>query len=873
VRLGDINGDGKPDLMIVDGMPDPDDPNPPPPTVTTWYGDGNGSFLSLAQLPYPGPIASAVLWDVNNDGELDIVSNSVVILANPAGGYKAPIPLSVPNAPNTCEALEGAISVGDINTDGFPDIVTANCEDDTVTVYLNEGSGNFQAGVSHWSGYFTIGIDALDLNGDGKADIVCSNRDGSDLTVLMGNGDGTLQPVNFGYSAGGLVAYRPLLHDFNADGNVDALLVNTIADLSFGLSLIPGVGGGAFASAIDYFSPHFPEGSAHGESLAIADFNSDGRPDIVLGNSSQPGSGVTVFLNSQAGSIGSGANYGVTGDLNYVGTGDFNGDGTADIIATELTTGSLELFAGNGDGTFQTAQVFTAGSYGGFGIGVADFNGDGKLDIALLDGEPSVVILLNNGAGGFQAPLTHRISNQAYELRIADINGDGKPDIIAAQSGLSLISVLLGNGDGSFQTLPDFDSNREYPGGLAVGDLNGDGTPDLAITIDDSNLAMGVAVALGNGDGTFQPAVLYPSSSHISVIDQPYPAGIAIVDINKDGSPDLVYSNSVFGTVGVLCGNGDGTFAATLEYPAGGFPYGLVAADVNGDGADDVVVSDYELSGITVLLNSSATSLVLGSSPNPVSTSQPLTLTATVEPLIPGVLRDPSGTVTFRDQGAVLGTGLVSARQATISVSSLVVGTHQITADYSGDSGYRAAISMPLIQMVNSPSSPLADYSLGVAPLVATLSPGTSGTFTVTLTPSNGYSNNVTFACNHDSSLTCDLNPTAVAPVGGPVQLRLTVTAQAGTQITGLGRHSGVLGSLFCTLLFAACYSGRQRFRWLRLIFVALFLPLSMGGCGGTSQSLKPSASTSHVVSVLGTGAGANGANLVRQTSVTIQIQ
>ena len=185
--------------------------------------------------------------------------------------------------------------------------------------------------------------------------------------------------------------------------------------------------------------------------------------------------------------------------------GDFNGDGIPDLATAN---GGVESFMappdstvgillGNGDGTFQPAQTFAVGP-APLALAVADFNGDGHLDIAAAD-STGISILLGNGDGTFQPAQTY--AAQEGSLVVADFNGDGHVDI-ATSGG----SILLGNGDGTFQAAQTFASSPGYS--LAVGDFNGDGVPDIAFTFvaPTAGYQGTLAILLGNGDGTFQSA-------------------------------------------------------------------------------------------------------------------------------------------------------------------------------------------------------------------------------------------------------------------------------------------------------------------------------------------------------------------------------
>jgi hypothetical protein len=865
----DVNGDGKLDLMIADGVPAPDDPNPNP-SVSTLIGNGDGTFQAPTRVPYPGPMVDAVFVDVNGDGRLDLVSNSQVILAT-STGYQAPANLIRPSGQTSCVAVDGVVAVADVNGDGHPDIATADCQNDTATIYLNNGDGTFQMGTSYWAGFYPQGLAMGDVNGDGKADIVVANADSADAAVLLGNGDGTFQPVTSGFSVGGFPWAKPVLADFNKDSKLDVLAANYVPDISFALTYLQGFGDGTFAAARDYYSPQPASGGyAFGVGVATADFNNDGKPDFVLGNAGSSSVGISVFLGNTSG-LQRGVNYGSGGGLNYVAIADFNSDGRQDIVASDNSTGNLDLFLGNGDGTFQTPTAISAGTGWAQGLVAADFNGDGKPDVAMVTGPNNVIVLINNGSGGFNSPINYTLTSQGNEIAAADLNNDGILDLIVPQSESNYASILLGNGDGTFTPKPDFDLGNSYPVAVTVGDWNGDGKQDLAVTIDDYNTGMGIAVALGNGDGTFQAATLYPATANSST-DLPYPSEIRAADVNQDGNLDLVYVNSEFGTAGVLYGTGSGTFSAPSEFPAGGYPYGLVTADVNGDGGIDAILGGDSFSGVTVLLNSAGSSVALASSANPSVSAAPVTFTATVTAAGRGVRTVPTGTVTFYDGGNALGSGTLSGGQTTITTSSLTVGSHSITATYAGDSSFFQSTSATLTQVVNSTGS-TPGYKVNASPSAATIQLGQSANFTVTVNPVNGFKGAVMLSCGTlPPGVSCQFSPSTVTPSNGPVQSVLTVSTASTTAANQ--SHSRALlplwASGFFGLIMIEGISRRRRIA-VALFAIAVLAMLTLTGCGsGSGNSAVSAVNHAQTVHVFATSSAGNTA---QQVAISITIE
>src|SRR6266704_179312 len=287
-----------------------------------------------------------------------------------------------------------------------------------------------------------------------------------------------------------------------------------------------------------------------------------------------------------------------------IAVGDFNGDGKLDLAVVNFGDWNIYVLLGNGDGTFQAARSVYFASGGGLlrYVVTADFNGDGKLDLAVSNyGDNSFSVLLGNGDGTFQPPRTLPIGTHPALVAVGDFNGDGKPDLAISSVGDNTVSVLLGNGDGTFLA-PQVTPVGLNPWYFAVGDFNGDGKLDLAVadygcpldcTSSPSNT---VTVLLGNGNGTFLPG---PS---LTVGNGP--AGVVVGDFNGDGKPDLAVANLNENTLSVLLGNGDGTFQAphTFADPGMTHPYFLAIGDFNRDGKQDLVVTNHLFATVSVLL-------------------------------------------------------------------------------------------------------------------------------------------------------------------------------------------------------------------------------------------------------------------------------
>jgi hypothetical protein len=455
----------------------------------------------------------------------------------------------------------------------------------------------------------------------------------------------------------------------------------------------------------------------------VADVNGDGKPDLLLTNY---GSGVAVLLGNGDGTFQAAVNYGA--GTNFVAVGDVNGDGKPDLVVAGGGEGSVSVLLGNGDGTFQAAVSYGSGGYEATSVAVADVDGDGKPDLLVANscaGPPdaldiceeggSVGVLRGNGDGTFQSAVNYSSGAATFDtmsLAVADVNGDGKPDLLVANDCITdsdyppctndTVGVLLGNGDGTFQAVVSYGAGGSFTHSVAVADVDGDGKPDLVVAdecVNSSNCYNGiVGVLLGNGDGTFQTALTYGSGGE-------YAFSVAVADVNGDGKPDLVLANYESG-VGVLLGNGDGTFQTALTYGSGGDAGAnlVTVADVNGDGKPDIEVAigcfGCNNGSVGVLINTSVSSATtaLTSSSNPSSIGQAVTFAATVTSQ--GFKIMPTGTVSFFDGTKTFGTVELNGNVANITTSGLSIGTHSITAVYSGDSNFIGSSSNTLKQLV-----------------------------------------------------------------------------------------------------------------------------------------------------------------------------
>jgi protein involved in polysaccharide export with SLBB domain len=358
---------------------------------------------------------------------------------------------------------------------------------------------------------------------------------------------------------------------------------------------------------VAFLNPSSPATVSNPGLIATGDFNGDGIPDLAVASTS--GGAMTIVLGNGDGTFTTTPTVPSLSTVPAgIAVGDFNGDGKLDLAVLvygaggETGTGNVDIFLGNGDGTFQSALVSPATGDEPAGIAVGDFNQDGIPDLAIPNkGSDTVTVLLGNGDGTFTATaVSPATGQQPFEITVGDFNGDGMPGLAVGNEG-GLVTILLGNGDGTFTAAPVSPTIGTGAFGLVAVDFNGDGIPDLAV-VNTNNPQSYVLLLIGEGHGTFRSGATVATAGY-------EPQSMVVGDFNGDGVPDLAVtdelassgSSSYNGVVTVLLGNGDGSFTSTPVAPAGDGPKHLVTADFAGIGASGVATSNLSSKTVTVL--------------------------------------------------------------------------------------------------------------------------------------------------------------------------------------------------------------------------------------------------------------------------------
>lgn len=335
------------------------------------------------------------------------------------------------------------------------------------------------------------------------------------------------------------------------------------------------------------------------QTVVVGDFNKDGFEDFAQVNYSGGGSGsISVFLGNGDGTFQPAVTYSTGRGPDALGLADVNGDGNLDLVAGNDTGNSVSVLLGNGDGTFQTHKDYAAGSFPHW-VALADLNGDSKPDIVVTnEGDNDVGVLLNNGDGTFGAMTTFATAVEPYSVAIADFNRDGHPDLAVTGYYASVVSILAGKGDGTFGSHTDYATGTS-PAVVVAYDFNRDRRIDLATVNYNNGNTGSVSILLNGGKGKFPTHTEYTVGTG--------PDGLAVGKFNGDTFADLAVANLIGNTMSILAGNGDGTFGAHVDFTTGNFPLGMAVGQFHGNGAkkQDVIVTNDLDQTATVFLNKS----------------------------------------------------------------------------------------------------------------------------------------------------------------------------------------------------------------------------------------------------------------------------
>ena len=582
VLLNDLDLDGGPKLVVAATQPAHGSV-----TIT-------GGGTAVAYTPHaaycntpPGTALDSFTYTLNGGSSATV---SLTVTCPPVSSTPPPLFVSAPAVATSDWAHEPAF--GDFNEDGHLDVAVTGTTGSTVLVRLGDGTGSFGPEAVFPAGAVPISIEVQDFDGDGHLDLAVANVGNDTVGVLAGDGAGGFAPM-VAYPVG--EAPRWLLAvDLDGDGRPDLVTANAgpfdAGDDTLSVLLNTGAG---FAPATTVTVGDNPRG------LAAGDFDGDGDQDLAVANSagflSTPSIG--ILLGNGDGTFADMTTLAIGTNPLSVAAGRLDGDATIDLVVVSDETNLVYVFAGNGDGTFASPTT-TAMSGTGYGLVLGDLDNDLDLDLVVANpGGFKVSFLVNDGTGGFVESRVYAVADEPTHFAIGDLDLDGALDMVstgyspALPNGGGTMSVLMGTAPGEAFAAPRFPVG-ESPQCVATGDFNGDGFEDVFVSIPD---LPDILVLFGDGVGSFSPPVPLGLGMLTS------PRCVIAVDVDLDTHLDLVVTIDI-GIV-VLYGRSNGMLGSIQWGPSGPVPGPLIAADLNGDGYPEVVTGNLGDDTVSVLIN------------------------------------------------------------------------------------------------------------------------------------------------------------------------------------------------------------------------------------------------------------------------------
>ena len=477
VAIADLNDDGTLDLAVADRQVSGE-------TVSILLNTGTGSFGTATSFTGgPGfPVTFVAIGDLNGDGKPDLVvghgnSNThVSILLNAgAGSFSAPTDVT------TAGEYTASAAIADFDADGRPDLAVANLQFPAgVSVLLNttafDPAGTYGPATNFGAGTRPVSVAIGDVNANGKPDLAVANLGSNDISRLLNTGVGAFgAATNF---ALGAPPNAVAIGDLNGDGKLDLAVAENF--VSSRASILLNTGAGAFGGATSFSAGLDPR------AVAIGDLNHDGKPDLAVANAID--NTVSVLLNTGPGTFGPATSFPAGITPTSIAIGDLNRDGVPDLAVTNEGNNTVSMFLGTGTGSFDTATNFLVGFLpSSVAIGDLNADGHPDLAVANSFSNSVSILFGSTGSNcipasdaAFCLATSFPVGTSPRSLAIGDLNRDGMPDLAVANSGSNNVSILRNTGGGVFGPATNLAVGSQ-PRSVAIGDLNRDGRLDLAV--------------------------------------------------------------------------------------------------------------------------------------------------------------------------------------------------------------------------------------------------------------------------------------------------------------------------------------------------------------------------------------------------------